>query len=202
MSAQSGEQREDLARLVRDSVAAHQGTVGAVRAALLPQVLEYGRLVAQAVGQGKRLLACGNGGSAAEAQHLVAELVGRFHVERRPLAALALTTDTSIITAVGNDYGYREVFARQVEALAAPGDLLLLISTSGNSENILAAAERGRGIGTVNVALTGRGGGKLAALADLVLRVPSDDTPRIQEMHLLIDHCLCQIVERLLGFTR
>ena len=202
MSAHSGEQREDLARLVRDSVAAHQGTVGAVRAALLPQVLEYGWLVAQAVGQGKRLLACGNGGSAAEAQHLVAELVGRFHVERRPLAALALTTDTSIITAVGNDYGYREVFARQVEALAAPGDLLLLISTSGNSENILAAAERGRGIGTVNVALTGRGGGKLAGLADLVLRVPSDDTPRIQEMHLLIDHCLCQIVERLLGFTR
>ena len=103
---------------------------------------------------------------------------------------------------MGNDYGYREVFARQVQALAAPGDALLLISTSGNSENILAAAERGRGIGTVNIALTGRSGGKLAALADLCLRAPSDETPRIQEIHLLIDHCLCQIVERLLGFTR
>ena len=133
---------------------------------------------------------------------MVAELVGRFHTERRPLAAIALTTDTSILTAVGNDYGYREVFARQVQALAAPGDALLLISTSGNSENILAAAERGRGIGTVNIALTGRSGGKLAALADLCLRAPSDETPRIQEIHLLIDHCLCQIVERLLGFTR
>ena len=201
-SPTGGDQREDLARLVRDAVGAHQTAVEAALGALLPQILEYGRLVAQALGQGKKVLACGNGGSAAEAQHLVAELVGRFHTERRPLAAIALTTDTSILTAVGNDYGYREVFARQVQALAAPGDALLLISTSGNSENILAAAERGRGIGTVNIALTGRSGGKLAALADLCLRAPSDETPRIQEIHLLIDHCLCQIVERLLGFTR
>ena len=203
MSPPGGKESDDhLARLVRDSVGAHQAVVEASLASLVPQILEYGRLVAEAFRGGKKLLACGNGGSAAEAQHLVAELVGRFHTERRPLPAIALTTDTSILTAVGNDYGYREVFARQVQALAAPGDALLLISTSGNSENILAAAERGREIGTVTIALTGRSGGRLAALADLALRVPADDTPRIQEMHLLIDHCLCEVVERLLGFTR
>ena len=202
MSPAGGDQREDLSRLVRDSVASHQAAVEAALGSLLPQILEYGRLVAEAVGRGKKLLACGNGGSAAEAQHLVAELVGRFHKERRPLPAIALTTDTSILTAVGNDYGYREVFARQVQALAAPGDALLLISTSGNSENILAAAERGRGLDTVNIALTGRSGGKLAALADVAIRVPSDDTQRIQEVHVLIDHCVCQIVERLLGLTQ
>jgi len=202
VSPAGGDQREDLSRLVRDSVASHQAAVEAALGSLLPQILEYGRLVAEAVGRGKKLLACGNGGSAAEAQHLVAELVGRFHKERRPLPAIALTTDTSILTAVGNDYGYREVFARQVQALAAPGDALLLISTSGNSENILAAAERGRGLDTVNIALTGRSGGKLAALADVAIRVPSDDTQRIQEVHVLIDHCVCQIVERLLGLTQ
>jgi D-sedoheptulose 7-phosphate isomerase len=202
VSARGGGEDQDLTGLVRAAAEAHRSTVEASVEALLPGILKYGRLVAQTLGRGGKLLACGNGGSAAEAQHLVAELVGRFHRERRPLAALALTTDTSILTAVGNDYAYREVFARQVEALAVPGDVLLLISTSGSSENILAAAERGRGIGTVNIALTGRSGGKVASLADLTVRVPSDDTPRIQEVHLLIDHCVCEIVERLLGFDR
>jgi D-sedoheptulose 7-phosphate isomerase len=202
VSAPGNQQDQDLGGLAREAVRAHQATVEASLEVIVPGILEYGRLVALALGGGKKLLACGNGGSAAEAQHLVAELVGRFHKERRPLAAIALTTDTSILTAIGNDYAQREVFARQVQALAAPGDALLLISTSGNSENILAAAERGRGIGTVNIALTGRSGGKLAALADLAIRVPSHDTPRIQEVHLLIDHCLCQIVERLLGLDR
>ena len=202
MTPAGGKGREDLARLVRSAAKSHAAALDASLDSLLPGILKYGELVAEALRGGKKLLACGNGGSAAEAQHLVAELVGRFHGERRPLAALALTTDTSILTAVGNDYAYREVFARQVQALAAPGDVLLLISTSGNSENILAAAERGRGIGTVNIALTGRSGGKVASLADLTLSVPSEDTPRIQEVHLLIDHCLCEIVERLLGFTR
>jgi D-sedoheptulose 7-phosphate isomerase len=197
-----GESREELFSLVRHSVGVHQATVEETLASLLPQIIEYGRVVAQALGSGKKLLACGNGGSAVEAQHLVAELVGRFNAERRPLPAIALTTDNSILTAVSNDYGYREVFARQVRALAAPGDVLLLISTSGNSENVLAAAERGREIGTVNIALTGRSGGKVASLADLTIRVPSEGTPRIQEVHLLIDHCLCEIVERLLGFDR
>ena len=201
MSAEGGERHEELSRLVRDSLGAHQKAVEETLASLLPQILEYGRLVARALGSGKKLLACGNGGSATEAQHVVSELVGRFHQERRPLPAIALTSDTSILTAVGNDYGYREVFARQVQALAASGDVLLLLSTSGNSENVLAAAERGRGIGTVNVALTGRSGGKLAGRADLCIRVPSDETPRVQELHLLIDHALCQLVERLLGLA-
>jgi D-sedoheptulose 7-phosphate isomerase len=202
VSPAGGESREELSSLVRHSFGVHHTTVEETLASLLPQIIEYGRLVAQALGSGKKLLACGNGGSAAEAQHLVAELVGRFHAERRPLPAIALTTDSSILTAVTNDYGYREVFARQVQALASPGDALLLISTSGNSESVLAAAERGREIGTVNIALTGRSGGKVVSLADLTIRVPSDDTPRIQEVHLVIDHCVCEIVERLLRLDR
>jgi D-sedoheptulose 7-phosphate isomerase len=202
VSAAGGKRREDLARLVRDTVTAHKAVVDASLRTLLPQILEYGRLVSGALAGGRKLLACGNGGSAAEAQHLVAELVGRFHAERRPLPAIALTTDTSILTAVGNDYGYSEVFARQVQALAARGDVLLLISTSGNSESILAAAKRARRLGVVTIGLTGRGGGKLAPLVDLAIRVPSSETPRIQELHLLIDHTLCQLVERLLGLDQ
>ena len=201
MTQGSDKGAEDLARLLDSAAEANRTTLEATLAALRPQIIEYGRLVAETLSSGKKLLACGNGGSAAEAQHLVAEMVGRFHTDRRPLAAMALTTDTSVLTAVGNDYGFRDVFARQVRALAGPGDALLLISTSGNSESILAAATCGREIGTVNIALTGRSGGKLAALVDLALRVPSDVTPRIQEAHLLIDHCVCEIVERLLGFT-
>jgi D-sedoheptulose 7-phosphate isomerase len=202
MSLPDSERREELSRLVRDSLRSHQAAVEATLSSLLPQILEYGRLVAAALGRGKKLLACGNGGSAAEAQHLVAELVGRFHRERRPLAAIALTTDTSILTALGNDYGFAQVFARQVQALAVAGDVLLLISTSGNSENMLAAAERARRLGVVTIGLTGQGGGKLAALVDLAVRVPSGETPRIQELHLLVDHILCQIVERLLGLEQ
>jgi D-sedoheptulose 7-phosphate isomerase len=202
MSLPDSERREELSRLVRDSLRSHQAAVEATLSSLLPQILEYGRLVAAALGSGKKLLACGNGGSAAEAQHLVAELVGRFHRERRPLAAIALTTDTSILTALGNDYGFAQVFARQVQALAVAGDVLLLISTSGNSENMLAAAERARRLGVVTIGLTGQGGGKLAALVDLAVRVPSGETPRIQELHLLVDHILCQIVERLLGLEQ
>jgi D-sedoheptulose 7-phosphate isomerase len=197
-----GTRREDLARLVRDTVTAHKAVVDASLTSLLPQILEYGRLVTRALAGGRKLLACGNGGSAAEAEHLVAELVGRFDKERRPLAAIALNTGTSSLTAVGNDYGYREVFARQVQALAVRGDVLLLISTSGNSENILTAAKRARRLGVVTIGLTGRGGGKLAPLVDLAICVPSRDTPRIQELHLLIDHALCQLVERLLKLER
>ena len=137
------------ARLLDSAAEANRTTLEATLAALRPQIIEYGRLVAETLSSGKKLLACGNGGSAAEAQHLVAEMVGRFHTDRRPLAAMALTTDTSVLTAVGNDYGFRDVFARQVRALAGPGDALLLISTSGNSESILAAATCGREIVSV-----------------------------------------------------
>ena len=138
----------------------------------------------------------GNGGSAADAQHLAAELVGRFLIERRALPAIALTTDTSILTAVGNDYGFDDVFKRQVEALACPSDVLIGISTSGNSTNIKRALEAGKEIGARAIGLLGHNGGEIGKMTDFSLTVPSSDTPRIQEAHLLIIHILCDLIEK------
>lgn len=148
-----------------------------------------------ALAAGNKILFCGNGGSAADSQHLAAELVGRFQKERRSLASIALTTDTSILTAVGNDYGYDEVFARQVEGLGRSGDILIGISTSGNSKNVVKAVEAARNIGMHTFAFTGEGGGKMAELCDLLFAVPSKVTARIQEMHILAGHILCELVE-------
>jgi D-sedoheptulose 7-phosphate isomerase len=144
---------------------------------------------------GGKILWCGNGGSAADSQHLAAELVGRFRRERRGLASLALTTDTSILTSLANDYGYEAVFSRQVQALGTPGDLLVGISTSGNSRNVVAALEVARSQGLKTVALTGQGGGNMAAFADHLFAVVSRDTARIQEAHILAGHMLCDWVE-------
>jgi D-sedoheptulose 7-phosphate isomerase len=146
---------------------------------------------------------CGNGGSAADAQHLAAEYVVRFARERRALAALALTTDTSILTAGGNDYGFEAVFERQVRALAKAGDLLVLHSTSGESENLVRAARAARDVGADTVALLAKGGGRLKGEVDLALVVPTDSTARAQEMHLTIGHIVCDLVETALaGVTR
>jgi len=144
---------------------------------------------------GGKILWCGNGGSAADSQHLAAELVGRFRRERRGLPSVSLTTDTSILTSVANDYGVESVFSRQVEAIGSPGDLLVALSTSGNSRNVIAALEAARSKGLTTVALTGKGGGKMAQLADHVLSVESTDTARIQEVHILAGHMLCDWVE-------
>lgn len=144
---------------------------------------------------GGKLLVCGNGGSAADSQHIAAELVGRFKRERKGLAAIALTTDSSILTSVGNDYGFDHVFARQVEALCRPGDVLVGISTSGNSRNVIAAIEAGRRAGLRSIGLLGGSGGALMGLCDLVLLAPSAETARIQEAHILIGHILCELVE-------
>lgn len=149
----------------------------------------------RALCEGKKILWCGNGGSAADSQHLAAELVGRFRRERRAWPSIALTTDTSILTAIGNDYGYHAVFARQVEALCQPGDLLVGLSTSGNSPNVCNAIECARSIGAYTVGMTGENGGQLAAMADVCLRVHSINTARIQECHLLFGHMLCDQVE-------
>lgn len=149
----------------------------------------------RAIRAGKKILWCGNGGSAADSQHLAAEIVGRFRRERRGWASIALTTDTSILTAVGNDYGYNAIFARQVEALCQPGDLLVGLSTSGNSPNVCSAIECARALGAFTVGMTGAGGGNLASLAHSCLRVPSNDTARIQECHILFGHMLCDRVE-------
>ena len=153
------------------------------------------RAMAQTLAQGGKILWCGNGGSAADCQHLAAEIVGRFRRERRGLPSIALTTDTSILTAVANDYGYDAVFARQVEAVGQPGDLLVGISTSGNSRNVVAALETARARQIRTVGFTGEGGGRMASLCDHLFAVPSRDTARVQEMHLLAGHMLCDWIE-------
>lgn len=145
---------------------------------------------------GGKVLFAGNGGSAADAQHLAAELSGRFYFDRPPLYAEALHVNTSYLTAVGNDYGYEQSFSRMSEALCRPGDVYFLLSTSGNSPNVLAAAEVGKTKGTFLVGMTGRDGGQLKDVTDLCLRMPSDDTPRIQEAHMLIGHIICEEVEK------
>jgi D-sedoheptulose 7-phosphate isomerase len=167
--------------------------------ALLVQQPILARVAAEmtrALVAGKKVLWCGNGGSAADSQHLAAELVGRFRQERRGLASIALTTDTSILTAIGNDYGYEEVFRRQVEALCVAGDVLVGISTSGKSKNVCLALEAAGALGAFTVAFTGVDGGSMAMIAHESLRIESKDTARIQEGHILCGHLLCEWVER------
>ena len=143
-----------------------------------------------------KLLICGNGGSAADSQHFAAELVGRYKKERRAMAAIALTTDTSALTAISNDYGFEHVFERQVEALGKKGDILIMISTSGNSSNLLKAAETARANGITTIGLLGKGGGKLGNICDHTIIIDADNTPRIQEMHTMIIHIICEEIEK------
>jgi D-sedoheptulose 7-phosphate isomerase len=147
---------------------------------------------------GGKVLLCGNGGSAAQAQHLAAELTGRYLRERRPLPAISLTTDTSALTAIGNDYRFDEVFRRQLNALAAPGDVLIALSTSGSSPDVVLAAEAARAMKVTVLAFTGQSGGELVKHADLAVRVPSPSTPVVQELHLAVGHVLCDLIERAL----
>jgi D-sedoheptulose 7-phosphate isomerase len=158
-------------------------------------------IVASSLAAGGLLLVAGNGGSAADAQHIVAELTGRFLRDRRPLRALALHANTSALTAIGNDYGYEHVFAREVSAHGRPGDVLLAISTSGNSQNLVRAIEAARQKKVTVIGLTGESGGQMRAACDLCLCVPSKSTPRIQEMHILIGHTICQFLEERLAET-
>lgn len=166
-------------------------------------VAKAGALLAASLKSGGKALACGNGGSAADAQHFAAELVNRFERERAPLAGLALTTDTSTLTSIANDYAYQQVFSKQVRALARRGDVLLAISTSGNSGNVIEAMHVAREMGVRVIGLTGNGGGKMAPLMtaeDVHICVPHKTTARIQEVHLLVLHCLCDIIDhQLLG---
>lgn len=145
---------------------------------------------------GNKLLIMGNGGSAADAQHFAGEIVSRFRMERPALPAIALSTDTSIITAIGNDYGFERIFSRQVEALAAPGDAVIGISTSGNSPNVQKALEVARAAGCSTVGLLGKDGGSIKALCDIPLIIPSNDTPRVQEGHITVIHILCDLIEQ------
>ena len=163
--------------------------------ALCEATAQAAALCTTALRAGGKLLLCGNGGSAADAQHWAGELVARFHYDRPGLAAIALTTDSSIITAIGNDSGYERVFARQVEALGRPGDVLLALSTSGNSPNVIAALEAARAQGLTTIGFTGASGGAMPALTDICLRIPSTSTPHIQEGHEVLGHTLCTIIE-------
>ena len=164
-------------------------------------VLRAGQLASQTLQQGGKILFCGNGGSAADSQHLAAELTGRFIKDRRPLAAMALSTDTSALTCIGNDYSFDEVFARQVAGLGRSGDLLIGISTSGNSRNVIRAVEEAQKLGMQTIGLLGRDGGQLRSLCDHSIVVPSPVTARIQECHILIGHTLCGLIEQALGLA-
>ncbi len=162
------------------------------------RIVEVGQIIARALKDGNKVLLFGNGGSAADAQHIAGEIVGRFKRERRALPAIALTTDTSILTAVGNDYGFESVFERQVEALCMPGDIAIGISTSGNSPNVIRGLMKAHDLGATTIAFTGRDGGKLVDIAHYSFVVPSYDTARIQECHITLGHVLCEIIDRLL----
>jgi D-sedoheptulose 7-phosphate isomerase len=161
----------------------------------LKEVTRGAALIVEALTAGRKVLAFGNGGSAGDAQHLVTELVGRFQKERPGFAAVALTADTSLLTSVANDYGFERVFARQIDALGAPGDVAFAISTSGISPNVVSALEAARARGLRTVALTGRDGGKAGAIAEVHINVPDDCTARVQEVHITLIHAMCEIVE-------
>lgn len=174
----------------------HIDTAQSTLTSLMEAIEKAAEKMIETLKKGNKILICGNGGSAADSQHFAAELVGRYKVDREALAAIALTTDSSALTAIGNDFGFEFVFSRQVEALAKSGDLLLAISTSGNSMNVIKAMNVARSKGCAVVALSGKSGGAMKDCADLNIIIPSSSTPRIQEMHLLIEHILCDMVER------
>ena len=187
----SGKFRREIESRLADSIR----TKEQVLKSLVPVIDRVARLLIDALSAGHKILLFGNGGSAADSQHLAAELVGKLMVKRRALPAIALTTDTSNITALANDFGYETIFQRQIEALGSKGDVAIGISTSGRSPNILVAIQTARKKGLKTVALTGRDGGDLVGLADVSIIIPSESTQRIQEAHITIGHILCELIE-------
>lgn len=163
---------------------------------LLKKIQLSSELIIETIKKGNKVIFCGNGGSAADAQHLAAELMGKFYINRKPMQALSLTVNTSVLTAIGNDFGYEEVFVRQLEGISKEGDVIVGISTSGNSENIVKAFEYAKNNNLKIIAFTGENGGKMRRYSDILINVPSKDTPRIQESHITIGHIICEIVEK------
>jgi len=182
-------------KVIQNEFNAHLETIQTVINQMEEPLAKASLLAVEVLKRGNKILLCGNGGSAADAQHIAAELTGRYKTERRGLPGIALTTDTSALTAIGNDYGYHRIFDRQVEALANEGDMLIGISTSGNSENVVSALTLAKELRCVTLGFSGRDGGKMNEVCDINLVVPSQDTPRIQEMHILFGHSLCQIID-------
>ncbi len=181
---------------IRDSVEAQQRLL---EPRYVEAIIGAADRIVESIRDGGKLLVLGNGGSAADAQHIAAEFLGRYLLERNPLPAVALNDNTSTLTAIGNDYSFAEVFSRQVAGLGRPGDVLIAITTSGQSENVLAAVETAREIGITSIGLTGGSGGRLADAVDLCITVPSASTPRIQEAHMLVAHLICELAERALA---
>lgn len=179
---------------IKSTIARHQAMVSQLEP-LIPAITAAAQTITAALKDGGKILLMGNGGSAADSQHLAAELVGRYARERPGAAAIALTTDTSILTAVANDYGFENIFARQIEALCAPGDVVVGISTSGQSANVLTGIEKARSMGATTIGFTGGDGGRLAELVDTALVAPDNEVSRIQECHILMGHIICDWVE-------
>ena len=189
----------DASQLLQTEFADHILVAQATAGPLAAPFTKLVDMLLEALRGGHKLLLFGNGGSAADAQHWATELTVRYRAKRPAIAALALTTDSSALTAIGNDLGFEQIFARQIEALGRPGDVAIAISTSGDSPNVLAAVAQARAMGCRTVAFTGKGGGKLAPLVDLALIVPSNDTARIQEMHAILGHAMCGALEVRMG---
>ena len=184
-----------MMNMIQQEMLSHQEVIARSIDALQNHIYTACIIASEAIKNGNKILLCGNGGSAADAQHIAAELSGRYKTERRGLPGIALTTDTSVLTAVGNDYGYDRVFDRQVEALAREGDVLIGISTSGHSKNVVRALSLARNMGCKTIGFSGRDGGVMNEFCDVNLVVPSNDTPRIQEMHIMIGHIICQAID-------
>ncbi len=185
------------ASLLTESLQEHLETVQALLRSNIKDIEHAGRMICDALVAGKKILLCGNGGSAADAQHIAAELVGCYEKQRRSWPAIALTTDTSALTAVSNDLGYEQVFARQLAGLAQPGDILIAISTSGRSKNVLKAVERARELGCRTIALTGASSDPLGSMSDFTVAVPANRTSRVQEAHITIGHLWCEMVDQI-----
>ncbi len=184
-----------MKEMISKELELHVQTILKTKELLQDDIKQACQMAVDCIKRGNKVLIFGNGGSAADAQHIATEFTGRYKIERRGLPAIALTTDTSALTAIGNDYGYEVVFSRQVEALANKGDLVWGISTSGNSENVLRAFKKAKEIGCETLGLSGKNGGAMQGKCDLNIIVPSDNTPRIQEMHILIGHIICQAID-------
>jgi D-sedoheptulose 7-phosphate isomerase len=191
-----GNEKQDPEETARRTLEESAAVLVRAAEAIAGDVSRAAGLVTEALGKGSKVLLCGNGGSAADAQHIAAELAGRLRIERRGLPALALTVNPSVLTALANDYGYEMVFARQVQALGLPGDILIGISTSGSSANVVKALAEARTSGLATIGFMGEAGGAMEAHCDVVIKAPSRDTQRIQEVHIAVGHALCETVEQ------
>lgn len=185
-----------ITKEIEAQIVAHRDVLQSLSSSLIPDIHQAAKMVLDCLKKGNKIILFGNGGSAGDAQHIAAELTGRFKTERKSLPGLAITTDTSALTAIANDYGYHEIFARQISGLARANDTLIGITTSGNSPNVVAGLKTGKELGCTTIGLTGEQSGKIAPLCDVIINVPSRDTARIQEMHILIGHIICQVVDQ------